>query len=160
MPIALRVRLATDVDPAALTLAFPDELIQVHVVHQSCTPFLALFDGRQANVCRLPPPQMLAVGLATHGTVQCRAAIAGGEEDGYAHSLSQGLQHLHAERAQRGNQVGRHPVVNAQSLGRPAFSRSACKKLAKKFGGLKERRTFAPAIERTTQVVERERNDL
>ena len=29
------------------------------------------------------------------------------------------------------------------------------KKLAKKFGGLKERRTFAPAIERTTMVVER-----
>ena len=31
------------------------------------------------------------------------------------------------------------------------------KKLAKKFGSLKERRTFAPAIEKTTQVVKRER---
>ena len=29
------------------------------------------------------------------------------------------------------------------------------KKLAKKFGGLKERRTFAPAIEKATMVVER-----
>ena len=29
------------------------------------------------------------------------------------------------------------------------------KKLAEKFGGLKERRTFAPAIEKATMVVER-----
>ena len=71
MPIALRVRLATDVDPAALTLAFPDELIQVHVVHQLCIPFLALFDGGQANVCRLPPPADVGcwLGHPRHGSV-------------------------------------------------------------------------------------------
>ena len=32
------------------------------------------------------------------------------------------------------------------------FVKNNRKKLAKKFGGLKERRTFAPAIERTTMV--------
>ena len=32
------------------------------------------------------------------------------------------------------------------------FVKNNRKKLAKKFGGLKERRTFAPAIEKTTMV--------
>lgn len=55
MPISLRIGPATDVDPTGIPPTFPDELIEVHVVHQPAIPDLSHQDGGQANICRLSP---------------------------------------------------------------------------------------------------------
>ena len=113
MAVLFRTRLAGNMNPTGGTLALPNQLIDIRVVHQPFEPIAPLRHTVEVNVCRLTL-QMLAVRLTLHllAPVQRRTAVAAVDANGFPHVLPQRLQHFAAEGPERWDQFRWNPVVD------------------------------------------------
>ena len=113
MSVKACIWLATHVYPTmscpAVTLE--DELVEV-AIHENCEPFAELLNILDVDIARLSLHVLRGV-ASSYGTVQCRAAIARGDDHGLSHLLSERFKDSLAEVAECRDELLRHSVVDA-----------------------------------------------
>lgn len=94
-----------DVDPVGGAGMFPDELVEVEVVHHPGEPLAAGGEVGDVDVCCLAE-EVLGVGDASDGSVEEGGAVAGGDADGDIEVQAEGLEDLLAEGAEVVDNLG------------------------------------------------------
>ncbi len=95
----LTVLPVADMNPVAAAVRFPDQLVEMEVVHHPDEPLFAGLFIRNVNVGRFAR-QVLRVLAATHSLVQFRTTVTRVDEDGAAGIGSQWFQYFLAESLQ------------------------------------------------------------
>ena len=116
MTILFGIGLAGDMNPSGGAGTFPNQLIDVGVVHQPFEPFTALFDAVEMDVGGFSC-QVLTGGYSTYGFVQGWTSVTAADPYGLANMLTQGFQYFTTEGLQGGYVSHGYPVVNLQRSG-------------------------------------------
>ena len=113
MSVKACIWLATHVYPTMFrpAVSLEDKLVEV-AIHENCEPFAKLLNVLDVDIARLTLHVLRGV-FSTYGFVQCRAAIARGDDNWLFYSLTQRFEDSLAEVADCRDELLRHSVVYA-----------------------------------------------